>query len=115
MTLMFEKEAYRIRGAAYEVYKQMGNGYVEPVYQECMEKHFQPRNAGSTRKRKGKIEEWQDKTSFFRSCRRPTGPSSRFSYSLYSILSFSPAQLIRHEHEHRFLLFLFRVFREFRG
>jgi len=40
MTLMFENETYRIRGAAYEVYKEMGNGYVEPVYQECMEKEL---------------------------------------------------------------------------
>ena len=40
MTLLFEKETYRIRGGAYEVYKEMGNGFVEPVYQECMEKEL---------------------------------------------------------------------------
>ncbi len=40
MPLMYEKESYRIRGAAFEVYKEMGNGYGEPVYQECMEKEL---------------------------------------------------------------------------
>ena len=38
--LLYEDESYLIRGAAFEVYKEMGNGYVEPVYQECMEKEF---------------------------------------------------------------------------
>ena len=36
--LLYSDETYRIRGAAFEVYKEMSNGYVEPVYQECMEK-----------------------------------------------------------------------------
>ena len=44
MALMHEKESYRIRGAAFEVYKEMGNGYVEPVYQECMEKELSARD-----------------------------------------------------------------------
>lgn len=35
--LMYKKEAYQIVGAAMEVYNAMGNGFVEPVYQECME------------------------------------------------------------------------------
>jgi len=35
--LLFEKESYAIRGAAFEVYKEMGNGFLETVYQECME------------------------------------------------------------------------------
>ncbi len=38
--LIYEKESYHIRGAAFEVYKEMSNGYVEPVYQECMEKEL---------------------------------------------------------------------------
>ena len=35
--LLFKEETYRIRGACYEVYKEKGCGFVEPVYQECME------------------------------------------------------------------------------
>ena len=30
-------ESYRIMGACFEVYKVMGCGFVEPVYQECLE------------------------------------------------------------------------------
>lgn len=35
--LIYKEETYQIRGACYEVYKDKGNGFVEPVYQECME------------------------------------------------------------------------------
>ena len=35
--LIYEEETYAIRGAVYEVYKEMGNGYREEVYQQCME------------------------------------------------------------------------------
>ena len=35
--LIFEQESYRIRGACFEVYKEKGCGFLEPVYHECME------------------------------------------------------------------------------
>ena len=35
--LIYSKEAYAIFGACFEVFNQMGNGFVEPVYQECLE------------------------------------------------------------------------------
>ena len=35
--LIYPEEAYAIFGACFEVYNQMGNGFVEPVYQECLE------------------------------------------------------------------------------
>ena len=38
--LIFEQETYKIIGACYEVYKEKGCGFVEPVYQECMEIEF---------------------------------------------------------------------------
>ena len=38
--LKFEEESYRIRGAVFEVYREMGNGFAEPVYQECLEKEL---------------------------------------------------------------------------
>jgi len=35
--LLFEQETHRILGACFEVYKEKGCGFVEPVYQECLE------------------------------------------------------------------------------
>ena len=40
MSLIFEEETYAIRGAAFEVYKEMGCGFLEAVYQECLEKEL---------------------------------------------------------------------------
>ncbi len=38
--LLFEDESYLIRGAVFEVYREMGCGFLEAVYQECLEKEF---------------------------------------------------------------------------
>ncbi len=35
--LLFKDESYAIMGACFEVYKDKGCGFVEPVYQECLE------------------------------------------------------------------------------
>jgi len=35
--LVYKEESYRIMGACFEVYKDKGCGFLEPVYQECME------------------------------------------------------------------------------
>jgi GxxExxY protein len=35
--LILEHETYRILGGCFEVYKEKGFGFVEPVYQECLE------------------------------------------------------------------------------
>ena len=35
--LLFEEESYKIIGACFEVYREKGCGFLEPVYQECME------------------------------------------------------------------------------
>jgi GxxExxY protein len=37
MALLFEEETYRILGACFEVYKEKGCGFLEAVYQECLE------------------------------------------------------------------------------
>ena len=37
MELMYEDESYAIRGAIYEVYKTLGAGFLEGVYQEALE------------------------------------------------------------------------------
>lgn len=42
--LIFKNETFEIRGAVFEVYKEMGCGFLEAVYQECMEKEFRNRN-----------------------------------------------------------------------
>ena len=35
--LVYPDESYAIMGACFEVYKRKGCGFVEPVYQECLE------------------------------------------------------------------------------
>jgi GxxExxY protein len=40
MSLIFEEETFAIRGAVFEVYKEMGCGFLEAVYQECLEKEL---------------------------------------------------------------------------
>ena len=37
---LFKEESYLIRGAVFEVYREMGCGFLEAVYQECLEKEF---------------------------------------------------------------------------
>lgn len=38
--IIYKDESYRIMGACFEVYKEMGCGFLEPVYQECLEIEF---------------------------------------------------------------------------
>ncbi|MBX3728675.1 MAG: GxxExxY protein [Candidatus Sumerlaeia bacterium] len=35
--LIHESETYQIRGTIFEVYREQGCGFLEPVYQECLE------------------------------------------------------------------------------
>ena len=35
--IIYKDESYSIMGACFEVYKDKGHGFVEPVYQECLE------------------------------------------------------------------------------
>jgi GxxExxY protein len=37
MEIVYKEESYRIMGACFEVYKEMGCGFLEAVYQECLE------------------------------------------------------------------------------
>ena len=43
--LLFQKESYAIRGAVFEVYREMGCGFLEAVYQECLVKELRLRNS----------------------------------------------------------------------
>ena len=38
--IIYADESYAIQGACFEVYKQMGCGFLEAVYQECLHKEF---------------------------------------------------------------------------
>ena len=38
--IIFKEESYKIQGAVFEVYREMGSGFLENVYQECLEKEF---------------------------------------------------------------------------
>ncbi len=40
MEIVFKEESYQIMGACFEVYKEMGCGFLEAVYQECLEMEF---------------------------------------------------------------------------
>ncbi len=37
MEIVYKDESYRIIGACFEVYKEKGCGFLEPVFQECLE------------------------------------------------------------------------------
>lgn len=42
--LLFKNECYAIQGAIFDVYREMGCGFLEAVYQECLEKELARRN-----------------------------------------------------------------------
>lgn len=38
--VLYREECYAIQGAVFEVYREMGCGFLEAVYQECLEKEL---------------------------------------------------------------------------
>ena len=38
--MLYGDETFAIRGACFEVYKEMGSGFLEAVYQECLKIEF---------------------------------------------------------------------------
>ncbi len=50
MEILYKEEAYAIVGACFEVYNEMGCGFVEPVYQECLELELAARGIPFRRK-----------------------------------------------------------------
>jgi len=41
--IIYKEESFTIQGAVYEVYREMGHGFLESVYQECMERELKER------------------------------------------------------------------------
>ena len=39
--IVYKDESYKIIGACFEVYKQKGFGFTEPIYQECLAIEFE--------------------------------------------------------------------------
>ena len=44
MDIIHQVESFEIMGACFEVYKEKGSGFLEAVYQECLELEFAIRN-----------------------------------------------------------------------
>lgn len=44
MSLLLKDESFAIRGAIYDVYKEMGCGFLESIYQECLERELYRQN-----------------------------------------------------------------------
>lgn len=38
--ILYKEEVYKIQGAVFEVYKELGCGFLESVYQECLEREM---------------------------------------------------------------------------
>ncbi len=43
-SIIYKDEVYAIQGAVFDVYREMGSGFLEAVYQECLEKELFRRN-----------------------------------------------------------------------
>ena len=41
--ILFKEECYQIQGAVFDVYREMGSGFLEAVYQECLERELSRR------------------------------------------------------------------------
>lgn len=41
MEIIYKDEGYKIMGACFEVYREKGCGFTEPIYQECLELEFE--------------------------------------------------------------------------
>lgn len=53
--IVYKDESYKIVGAALEVYNKMGHGFLEAVYQECLELEFKKRGIPYEREKDIKI------------------------------------------------------------
>ena len=42
--ILYKEEVFAIQGAIFDVYREMGCGFLEPVYQECLERELKERD-----------------------------------------------------------------------
>jgi GxxExxY protein len=54
--ILYREECYQIQGAVFEVYNEMGAGFLESVYQECLEIEF--RNRGIPYESQKELQIW---------------------------------------------------------
>jgi len=54
--LIYPKESFAVRGAIFEVHNEMGTGFAEKVYQECLEKEFTLRGIPFVREQQLRIQ-----------------------------------------------------------
>ena len=54
--IIHKEESYAVMGACFEVYKDKGPGFVEPIYHECLEIEFTNRKLPAVSKPKLQIE-----------------------------------------------------------
>ena len=67
MNLILKEESYGIMGACFEVFSQMRNGLIEPIYHECLIREFEERNIPALHEANVPVFYKQQKLS--RSCR----------------------------------------------
>ena len=48
--ILYKEEVFAIQGAIFDVYREMGSGFLEAVYQECLEREFERRGIPFQRK-----------------------------------------------------------------
>ena len=76
--IILKDESYAIQGAIFEVYREMGSGFLEAVYQECLLKEFH---------RGGIPFQAQPELAFVTKVRRSFRPTSRTSSATARSLS----------------------------
>ena len=66
--ILYKEESYLIQGAVFEVYREMGCGFLEAVYQECLEKETNAEllMAYSSYKAEQEIQKEYDDTNFIK-------------------------------------------------
>jgi len=50
--IIYKKESYKIVGAATEVHKELGNGFLEAIYQEALSLEFEEQSVHLRKKNK---------------------------------------------------------------
>ena len=53
--IVYSQESYKIIGAAFNVYNTLGHGFLEAVYQECLELEFKKQGIPYDREKEIKI------------------------------------------------------------